>query len=249
MKTNIYFTIVLIFFSLRIFSQEIKETRIPLIGEMAPEFTAESTTGKIKFPDDYFTKWKILFSHPGDFTPVCSTEILELAAMQEDFDKLDAKLIVLSVDGLNSHLEWIRSLESVNYKNRGPVKIKFPIVSDVNLVISKKYGMIHSYVSTTRDVRGVFIIDPSDRIRSIFFYPFDIGRNIDEIKRALIALQTSEKMNVLTPADWRPGQDVLIKSPKSKDEAEKMANKNDPALYSVTWYMWFKKVAVNEISE
>ncbi len=241
MKIQIYFAIFFLFASAQLWSQENKDMRIPLIGEMAPEFTAESTMGKINFPSDYYMKWKILFSHPGDFTPVCSSEFLELAALQEDFEKLNTRLVAISTDGLNSHLEWVKSMESINYKGRGPVKIKFPIVSDNTLEISRKYGMIHSYASTTRDVRGVFIIDPGDRIRAIFFYPFNVGRNLDEIKRTLVALQTTDDNKVLTPANWMPGQDVMIPSPKSTGDAEKMVRKADPDLYSVTWYMWFRK--------
>jgi peroxiredoxin (alkyl hydroperoxide reductase subunit C) len=217
------------------------ETRIPLIGEPAPRFTAESTSGTINFPDDYYAKWKILFSHPADFTAVCSSEILELANLQEDFKKLNTQLVVVSTDAVSSHIEWVKSLESAKYKSREPVKINFPLVSDKSMEVSKAYGMIHSYSSTTKDVRGVFIIDPNDRIRAVFFYPMEIGRNLDEIKRTLIALQTAEKDNVLIPADWQPGQDVMLHSPKTSAEADKMSEKGTPGVYSVNWYMWFKK--------
>jgi peroxiredoxin (alkyl hydroperoxide reductase subunit C) len=209
---------------------------------MAPQFTAESTMGKITFPDDYDMKWKILFSHPADFTPVCSTEIIELAELQAEFEKLGTKLVVVSTDGLESHLQWIKSLEAIKYKGNSVPKITFPLVADKNLAVSKKYGMIHSYTSVTRDVRGVFIVDPSDRIRAIFFYPSDVGRNLDEIKRTLIALQTAEKNNVVTPANWKPGQDYMLHPPKSQAEADKLNQKHDPDLYSLDWYIWFKKV-------
>ena len=138
---------VIILLVLQVFSQEsnreLKDTRIPLIGENAPSFSAETTKGKLNFPDDYFGKWKILFSHPAAFTAVCSSELLELANLQEDFDKLGTKLVVMSTDGLSSHIEWVKSLEAINYKNHGPLKINFPLVSDENLDISRKYGMIH----------------------------------------------------------------------------------------------------------
>jgi peroxiredoxin 2/4 len=223
-------------------AQDSKVTRIPLIGEATPEFTAESTTGTIKFPDDYYAKWKILFSHPADFTAVCSSEILELANMQNDFKELNTQLVVVSTDAVSSHIEWVKSLESAKYKSRQPVKINFPLVSDRNMDISKAYGMVHSYSSTTKDVRGVFIIDPNDKIKAIFFYPMEVGRNLDEIKRTLIALQTAEKNNVLIPADWQPGQDVMLHSPKTAAEADKMAEKATPGVYSINWYMWFKKL-------
>jgi len=242
MKKHILFLILSTLFVSLAWSQENKDIGIPLIGEVAPSFIAESTQGKINFPDDYFGKWKILFSHPAAFTPVCSTEILELAELQQDFEKLNTKIIVISTDGLNSHLEWVKSLEGIKYKGKDPVKIKFPLISDNNLEISKKYGMIHLATSSTKDVRGVFVIDPEDKIRAVIFYPMNLGRNIDEIKRVILALQQTEKSNVFTPANWQPGQDVVLPSPKTAQEAEKMATRNDPDLTEVTWYLWFKKL-------
>jgi len=223
-------------------AQESPKTRIPLIGELAPKFTAQSTTGRITFPDDNNSKWTILFSHPADFTAVCSSEILELAAMQEDFEKLNTRLMVISTDAVSSHIEWVKSLESIKYKGRDPYKIKFPLISDADREISKKYGMIHSFSSTTKDVRGVFIVDPSERIEAVFFYPMNIGRNMEEIKRTLIALQTAEKNNVLIPANWNPGQDVMIQSPNTSADAEKLLKQKSENLRFVAWYMWFKKL-------
>jgi peroxiredoxin (alkyl hydroperoxide reductase subunit C) len=225
-----------------VLAQDVTNLRIPLIGETAPKFTAESTHGTITFPDNNNSRWTILFSHPADFTAVCSTEILEIAAMQEDFDKLNTRLMVISTDAVSSHIEWVKSLETIRYKNREPVKIKFPLISDKSLEISKKYGMIHSYSSTTKDVRGVFIISPEDKIDGIFFYPMNVGRNLDEIKRTLIAMQTAEKNNVLIPANWNPGDDVMLPSPKTSADADKTSKSNSPGLYSVTWYMWFRKL-------
>ena len=239
MKKHIYLLFLSLLFVSFAWSQENKDIRIPLIGEVAPFFTAESTQGKINFPDDYFGKWKILFSHPSDFTAVCSTEIIELAAVQQDFEKLNTKILVISTDGLNSHLEWVKSMESIRYKGKDPVKIKFPLISDNNLEISRKYGMIHAVTSSTKDVRGVFIIDPEEKIRAVIFYPMSLGRNIDEIKRIIIALQQSDNKNVYTPANWQPGQDVLLPSPKTEQDADKMATRNDPNLTEVTWYLWF----------
>ncbi|MCB2208259.1 MAG: peroxiredoxin [Bacteroidetes bacterium] len=222
-------------------TQESETYRIPLIGEKAPSFTGQSTKGTIHFPDDYFGQWKILFSHPADFTPVCSTEILELAELQDDFSELNVKLVVMSTDGLNSHIEWVRSLQGIRLHGREAITIEFPLVSDTDLEISKKYGMLHPGYSTTKDVRGVFIIDPEDKICATFFYPVSTGRNIEEIKRVLMALQTSAKRDVLTPANWQPGDDVLIDSPVSVEAAEKLAAKENPDLYSLEWYLWFKK--------
>jgi peroxiredoxin (alkyl hydroperoxide reductase subunit C) len=226
----------------QLFPQAPKEVRIPLIGETAPSFTAESTNGKITFPDDYYGKWKILFSHPAAFTPVCSSELIELAQMQNDLDKIDTKVIVVSTDGLNSHIAWKKSMEAIRYKDKETVKISFPMISDNSLEVSRKYGMIHSYSSTTRDVRGVFIIDPNDKIRAIFFYPMNVGRNMDEIERTLKALQMADGKNVLTPANWLPGGEVLLPSPKTEADADKLASQNDPDLHELAWYMWLKKV-------
>ena len=224
------------------FSQEVGATHIPLIGEIAPKFTAESTLGPITFPDDNNSKWTILFSHPADFTAVCSTEILELARMQEEFEKLNTRIMVISTDAVSSHIEWVKSLESLRYKDSVPIKIKFPLISDKSLEISRKYGMIHANSSTTKDVRGVFIISPDDKIAAIIFYPMNVGRNLEEVKRVLEALQTSEKHNVLMPANWTPGQDVMLPSPKTSTEVEKSGRNNEPDLYSISWYMWFRKM-------
>lgn len=240
MKIATLFTLAW-FVSVSMIAQSTNSYRIPLIGEKAPEFTGQSTQGAIHFPNDYYGHWKILFSHPANFTPVCSTEILELAELQDEFKKLDTKLVVMSTDGLNSHIEWVRSLQNIRLYDRESVTIEFPLVSDPDLDISKKYGMLHPNYSSTRDVRGVFIIDPEDKICATFFYPATTGRNMEEIKRVLIALQTSAKRNVYTPANWQPGEDVLLPGPTSIEEAKRLASKNDPDLYSLEWYLWFKK--------
>jgi peroxiredoxin (alkyl hydroperoxide reductase subunit C) len=162
--------------------------------------------------------------------------------MQKDLDKLDTKVIVVSTDGINSHIAWKKSMESIRYKDRETPKINFPMISDNGLEVSRKYGMIHSYSSTTRDIRGVFIIDPNDKIRAIFFYPMNVGRNMDEIKRTVMALQMADGNNVLTPANWIPGGEVLIPAPKTEADADKLVAKNDPDLHEFAWYMWFKKI-------
>ena len=218
-------------------AQESIDIRIPLTGETAPSFKAESTIGPINFPKDYYGKWKILFSHPADFTPVCSTELLELANDQESFKELNTQIVVMSTDSKNSHIEWISSLEDLTYKGREIEEIDFPVVADDNLNISKKYGMIHPNTSSTKDVRGVFVIDPSGKIRAIFYYPMEVGRNMDEIKRTVIALQTVASKGILTPANWEPGDDVLIKV-----RPENEGQPADKDVYQVIWYMTFKKL-------
>lgn len=214
-------------------------TSIPLIGDKAPSFTAESTNGQITFPNDYGKKWKILFSHPRDFTPVCSSEILELANMQSDFEQLGVKLVVLSTDKLSQHKEWKASLESLNYQGAGTQQIKFPLVADETYAISKSYGMLHAPTSTTKDVRGVFIINPDNIVEAIYFYPMGVGRNLDEIKRTVIALQTAQN-NIATPANWQPGDDVILSY--LSDEDKVIMEKPGAPIYQVAWYLTLKKV-------
>jgi len=240
MKTIISTFLIILIFIGELICQDTKEYRIPFLGERATSFEAQSTMGQINFPADYYGKWKILFSHPADFTPVCTSEILTLASMQEEFEKLKTPVIVISTDGINSHIEWVKSLESIDYNGLGMQKIKFPLVSDINLEISKKYGMIEAYSGRTNNIRGVFIIDPDDKIRAVNFYSVSTGRNFEEIMRTLVALQTSDRYSVLTPANWNPGDDVMIPSPSSIEEAEKLKAKKDPSLRQVTWYMWMK---------
>jgi peroxiredoxin 2/4 len=206
----------------------------------APAFTAVSTVGTIHFPDDYYGNWKIIFSHPADFTPVCTSEILALARIQDEFKKLNTSLIVVSTDGLNSHIEWVKSMESIPGSGGDSISIRFPLVADPDLIISKLYGILQQDSASRRDIRGVFIIDPENQIKAFFHYPISVGRNLEEIKRTLIALQTEEKYDVFLPANWQPGDEVLVKSPATIKEAEQMKKKKE--LREVTWYMWFRKL-------
>lgn len=224
----------------QVWSQEKEDRnfRIPLIGEKAPSFSAESTNGLVNFPDDYGRNWKILFSHPQDFTPVCSSELLELAYLQKEFDKLNVKLAVISTDDLDRHLLWKKALEGIVYKGRSAQKIKFPLIDDKSLAVSKTYGMIHAETNTTRDVRGVFIIDPDNRIQMIYFYPMSVGRSTEELIRTVKALQATSAKNILTPADWKAGDDLLILVPPVTDQA----TENVPdGYYKLAWFMWFQK--------
>ena len=223
-------------------TNEDRNFRIPLIGELAPSFTAESTNGTINFPSDYGNHWKILFSHPRDFTPVCSTEIMELAQLQKTFKEMGVEPIVISVDRLETHIQWKKGMESVALNNRKPVDIEFPLVDDNNLVISKLYGMIHPENNTSRDVRGIFIIDPNDIIQAIFFYPMNVGRNTDEVVRLVTALQTTSntKEQYLTPVNWRVGDDILVAGPPEVDKK----NPNllaEKGYYNPVWFLWYKK--------
>ena len=239
MKKIIIISVILLFSATGLRAQEKNQTNIPMLGDDAPSFTAESSTGVLTFPSEYYFKWKILFSHPADFTPVCTSEILELAAVQKEFEKLDTKIVVVSADKLENHLEWKKNIETIRYKDRDPVKIDFPLVSDTNLMIAREYGMIHPNSSSTKDVRGVFIIDPKNKIRAIFFYPMNIGRNLGEIERTLVALQIADKQQVLIPANWMPGGDVLMKL-QTTSECQTISA-DDSVYYQPTWYMVFKR--------
>lgn len=239
MKTKI-FLFVLAFFAIgQVWSQSKDyksevNSRIPLLGETAPSFIAESTNGTIEFPTEFGSKWKIIFSHPADFTPVCTSELMQLALMQQDFKELNCAIVVVSTDRLDRHRGWEKAMEDMiaEDKNNEPLKIKFPLVDDSKLNISAEYGMVNPTVDATHAVRGVFIIDPQNKIRFITFYPSEVGRNMDEIKRAVIALQTSDKNTVLMPVNWTPGKDVLLPYPKSVDYYKTHQNIHGYMIYS-----------------
>ncbi len=221
-------------------SQDKNVNRMPMLGSQAPSFTAESTTGKISFPGDFGNSWKILFSHPKDFTPVCSSELLELAYYQEEFEQLGTKLAVLSTDVLSQHLIWKTALEEIDYKDRGKVVINFPLISDDGYRASNLYGMIHPDVSIGQNIRGVFIINPDNRVMAINYYPNEVGRNIDEIKRTLIALQaTYNNRNIATPANWQPGDDFMV--PVLSDTERTQLNSPGSFFYQLSWFMTFKR--------
>lgn len=237
MKKVLLSAVALMFFATTVLSQD----KIPLIGSQAPSFTAKSTNGKMTFPDDFGNSWKILFSHPQDFTPVCSSELLELAYMQKNFEKLNVKFAVISTDDVAQHDLWKEHLQELDYKGRGKQAIEFPIIEDVKAVASKRYGMLHEPTSTVKDVRGVFVIDPNNVVRAINFYPMQVGRNMIEIERTVVALQTADKEQVLTPANWNSGDDVLVPYfPYTKEQLAANPELQDE-FYNVGNRMWFKK--------
>lgn len=222
-------------------AQKAAGQRIPLIGSMAPSFQAPSTNGFVSFPEDFGSHWKVIFAHPRDFTPVCSSEILELGYRQEEFNQLNAKIIVVSVDRLVSHKSWKADLEDIDFKGRGKVKISFPLVVDSSYSISSSYGMVDSKSDVGHSVRGVFFIDPFNEIRAFYFYPNQVGRNIDEILRTLKALQVNHNdPNVVLPANWQPGSDVMIPFLSKEDKEE--LKKADSKVYYINWYMIYKKM-------
>jgi peroxiredoxin (alkyl hydroperoxide reductase subunit C) len=221
-----------------------------MLGEIAPAFKAETSRGVINFPDDYKGKWVILFSHPADFTPVCTTEFITFAKMQEDFKELNTELIGLSIDGVHSHIAWVRTIEEkIEFKGMKNVKIEFPIIADLTMDVSKKYGMLQPNVSNNQAIRAVFFIDPRGIIRAMLYYPMSLGRNFDEIKRMLIGLQTSDRFGVATPADWKPGDDVIIPPPSSTEIAEKRMQGMEEGSYCLDWFLCMKKLPVEEIQK
>ena len=216
-------------------------TTLPLIGDKAPEFKAVTTNGEMNFPADYKGKWVVLFSHPSDFTPVCTTEFMTFGALADEFKKLDTELVGLSVDSLASHIAWLRRIEELQWRDKKNVKVRFPLIADISMEIARKYGMIHPNVSSTAAVRAVFVIDPKGIIRTILYYPASAGRNFDEILRILQALQKADKDSCATPADWRPGDDVIIPIPGTMEGAEKRVEKPDEGMYCLDWFLCFKK--------
>jgi len=188
---------------------------LPRLNEPAPPIDAVSTHGPLKL-EHFKGKWVVLFSHPADFTPVCSTEFAGFAARQADFDRLKTQLIGLSIDSVYSHIAWVRTLES-----KLDIKITFPVIADLDMKVAHAYGMLHPGASSTATVRCVFVIDPAQIVRAMIYYPLSNGRNIDEILRLLEALQTSDAKKVATPANWRKGDKVIVPPPLTQAAAEK----------------------------
>lgn len=228
---------------------DINEVRpMPRIGDKAPEFKAVTTQGKIDFPYDYDGKWIILFSHPGDFTPVCTSEFITFGSMAKEFENLNCQLLALSVDGNASHIAWLRTIkEKIEYKGMKDVDIEFPVIDDVSMKVSHLYGMIQPNESDTKAVRAVFFIDPKGIIRSIIYYPLALGRNFDEIKRVLTGLQTIDNFSVALPADWRPGDDVIVPSPATMEGAEERVETKDKDFTSYDWFFTTRKIPKEEI--
>ena len=205
------------------------------IGQMAPEFEAVSTFGEIKL-EDYKGKWLVLFSHPGDFTPVCTTEIIAFTRAHTYFEQINTELIGLSVDSNSSHLAWVYDI----YCRTG-IRISFPIISDRNGKIARKYGMISSDISNTETVRNVFIIDDKGTVRTILIYPMNVGRFIPEIIRIIQALQMSDCTKGSTAANWIPNQPVIVPMPKTFEEVEERVQSINQNRNGISWYLSFKE--------
>lgn len=215
---------------------------MPRIGDKAPEFKAVTTQGDINFPADYKGNWVILFSHPADFTPVCTSEFMTFATLEDKFAKANCKLVGLSVDGLYSHIAWLRTIkEKIEYRGMKDVEVRFPLIEDITMEVAKKYGMIQPGESNTKAVRAVFFIDPKGIIRAIIYYPLSLGRNFDELYRALIAMQTADNFSIATPADWQPGDDVIVPTAGSCGVAkDRMEGKEKMKCYD--WFFCTKEL-------
>ncbi len=221
---------------------------MPRIGEKAPAFEAVTTQGKINFPSDFKGKWKILFSHPADFTPVCTSEFMTFGKMAAEFEALNCQLIGLSVDGLYSHIAWLRTIkDKIEYKGMKNVEIHFPLIDDVSMKVAKLYGMIQPGESETSAVRAVFFIDPKDTIRTIMYYPLALGRNFDEIKRVLVGLQTVDNFGVALPADWRPGDEVIVPTAGSCGVAKERVEDKSGAIRCYDWFFCTRQLSKEEV--
>jgi peroxiredoxin (alkyl hydroperoxide reductase subunit C) len=221
---------------------EEQATFMPRIGEKAPEFTAVTTQGTINFPKDYEGKWVVFFSHPADFTPVCTSEFMTFAHMEKQFNDANCDLLGLSIDGLYSHIAWLRTIkEKIEFKEMKDIEVKFPLIEDITMEISKRYGMIQPGESSTKAVRAVFFVDPKGIIRTIIYYPLSIGRNFQEIYRVIIALQTADAFDVACPADWQPGDDVIVPTAGSCGVAKERME-NDDSLDCKDWFFCTKKL-------
>ncbi|MBL7471528.1 peroxiredoxin [Robertkochia sediminum] len=208
---------------------------MPRIGDQAPDFEAVTTKGKIKFSDFAKDKWVVMFSHPADFTPVCTTEMSGFAERKSEFEALNTELLGLSIDSIHAHLGWVQNVR----QNTG-VYFDFPIIADLDMKVAKLYGMLQPNESETAAVRAVFFIDPSKKIRLIMYYPLNVGRNMDEILRSLHALQVSDKHGVALPLNWKQGDKAIVPPPKSLDELnDRLA---DTTLEKVDWYLAKKDI-------
>jgi peroxiredoxin (alkyl hydroperoxide reductase subunit C) len=221
---------------------------MPRIGDKAPSFKAVTTQGNINFPEDYAGKWSILFSHPADFTPVCTSEFMTFASMQSDFDALNTQLVGLSVDGLYSHIAWLRTIkEKIEYKGMKNVEVNFPLIEDITMEVANKYGMMQPGESNTKAVRAVFFIDPKGIIRAMIYYPLSLGRNFDELKRVIIALQTADNFGVAMPADWRPGDAVIVPPAGSCGVAKDRMEGKEEGVKCYDWFFCTKELSKEKV--
>lgn len=221
---------------------------MPRIGDTAPSFTATTTQGPINFPGDYSGKWVIFFSHPADFTPVCTSEFMTFASMQDEFAAYNTALVGLSVDGLYSHIAWLRTIrEKIEFRGMRDVEVTFPLIEDISMAVAQKYGMIMPGEDSTKAVRTVFVIDPKSVIRTIIYYPLSLGRNFDELLRVIKALQAADHFEVATPADWRPGEPVIVPPAGSCGTAKDRMDHHAEGVHCEDWFFCTKEIPADQI--
>jgi peroxiredoxin 2/4 len=221
---------------------------MPPIGDPAPAFTASTTQGGIDFPADYRGRWVILFSHPADFTPVCTTEFMTFAARQAEFARYNCELVGLSVDGLYSHIAWLRTIkEKITFRDYTAVEVTFPLIDDVTMSVARTYGMIMPGEDTTKAVRAVFVIDPAGVIRAMIYYPLSLGRNVDELLRVVVALQTADEFGVATPADWQPGDRVIVPPAGSCGSAKDRMDGAEQGVECEDWFFCTRELDAGRI--
>ncbi|GFG73257.1 peroxiredoxin [Mycobacterium botniense] len=223
-------------------------TTMPRIGDPAPEFTAVTTQGKIHFPADYKGKWVIFFSHPGDFTPVCTSEFVTFASMQQQLAAYNTELLGLSVDGIASHLAWLQQIkDKITFRDHKNVDVTFPVIDDASQQVARKYGMIMPGEDSTKAVRAVFFIDPKGVIRAIIYYPLILGRNSAELLRVIKALQTTDHFGVATPADWQPGDPVILPIPENMTGMKERQETLAEGMTCQDWYFCTKEIPAEEV--
>lgn len=223
---------------------------MPRIGDQAPSFTANTTQGPINFPEDYTGKWVILFSHPADFTPVCTSEFMTFASMADEFKAYNTELVGLSVDGLYSHIAWLRTIQDkMVYRDLRNIEVQFPLIDDVSMKVANKYGMIMPGEATTQAVRAVFVIDPQGVIRTILYYPLSLGRNFAELLRVVKGLQTADAFNVALPADWQPGERAIVPTAGSCGTAKERMQGERDGVECVDWFFCTKDLPLEVVEE
>ncbi|WP_423228193.1 peroxiredoxin [Rhodococcoides navarretei] len=221
---------------------------MPRIGDRAPSFTAVTTQGPIDFPADYRGRWVIFFSHPADFTPVCTSEFITFAAMSDELREYNTELVGLSIDGLYSHIAWLRTIkDKISFNGMSGVEVKFPLVEDISMDIARAYGMIMPGESSSKAVRAVFVVDPIGVVRAVIYYPLSTGRNFDEILRLIKALQTADAFDVATPADWRPGDPVIVPPAGSCGSAADRMDGTDSDVDCQDWFFCTREISAEDI--
>lgn len=222
---------------------------LPQLGKPVPAFTAITTQGEVNFPADYAGHWVVFFSHPADFTPVCTSEFMTFAHLERDFAAINTKLLGLSIDSLYGHIAWLRTIkEKMEFRGWKDVEVQFPLIEDISMDIARQYGMIQPGEATTQAVRAVFIVDPEGILRTMLYYPLSAGRNMQEILRVIKALQVADEFNVATPADWVPGERVIVPTAGSCGQAKERMEGDMEGVECVDWFFCTKDIPEADIN-